>query len=121
MTNEDKKLANDIIGNKFQWSKFSPDRSEQYVIRTDTEEEFDRLVKKYREMTPKAGKPFPDDEGPVAVLPDSVQAPVMTCGVHKTPLTYRPAGVSKTGKPYKAFWSCQEKDAQGNFCKWRPQ
>jgi hypothetical protein len=34
---------------KYQWSKFNPDRSEQYVIRTDDKVEFDGLVSEYRE------------------------------------------------------------------------
>jgi len=38
------------------------------------------------------------------------------CETHDRPLVIQPAGVSKQGKAYKAFWKCEEK-VDGKFCK----
>lgn len=38
------------------------------------------------------------------------------CETHDRPLVLRPAGVSKQGKEYPAFWACTEK-TDGKFCK----
>lgn len=38
------------------------------------------------------------------------------CESHDLPLVMQPAGVSKQGKPYKAFWKCTEK-VNDKFCK----
>lgn len=38
------------------------------------------------------------------------------CETHDVPLTVQPAGNSKQGKPYNAFWKCPEK-VDGKFCK----
>ena len=66
---------------KLQWSKFSPDRSEQYVIRSDDEAEFDLLVEKYKAKVPQKNA-FPNDEGQVAVSPDKVQESIPSCPLH---------------------------------------
>ena len=43
------------------------------------------------------------------------------CSVHGTPMTLRPAGISKsTGKAYEAFWACAEKNPDGSFCRAKP-
>lgn len=63
---------------KLQWSKFSPDRSEQYVIREDNEEIFDRLVAKYKAILPKE-EAFPNDSGSIATPPEKVQAGLGSC------------------------------------------
>ncbi len=48
------------------------------------------------------------------------QSPV--CPVHGTVMVLKPAGVSKTSnKPYPPFWSCPSKNADGSYCKSRPQ
>lgn len=41
------------------------------------------------------------------------------CPTHRTPWVLKPAGVSKTGKEYAAFWSCGAKDGYG-WCKNKP-
>lgn len=38
------------------------------------------------------------------------------CSVHDNSMVLRPAGVTKQGKPYKAFWACTKMD-NGKFCK----
>jgi hypothetical protein len=43
------------------------------------------------------------------------------CPVHQTAWVLKEGGVSgKTGKPYKAFWKCDEKNADGTWCQKKP-
>ena len=125
LTPEDIKIIKDIVGdgknNRLQWSKFSPDRSEQYVIRVDTYHELEGLRECVLKDLPKEGKPFPDDTGPVAVAPSEVQKAVPNCPIHGTPMNLKPAGVSKEGRAYKAFWSCPTKNADGSYCRGKAQ
>ena len=48
--------------------------------------------------------------------PEPVQEGVPTCS-HGIALTLQPAGVSKAGKPYKAFWQARHKVQSGAWCK----
>lgn len=99
---------------KFQWSKFSEDRSEQFVIRTENWQELvDYRVKTNVLISPKVE----------TVTTAVVQAPVSPveagfpdhmCTVHNIALTFK-SGVSKAGKPYKV-WSCGQKLANGSYC-----
>lgn len=41
------------------------------------------------------------------------------CSTHRTPWVLKPAGVSKAGKEYAAFWSCGAKDGSG-WCRNKP-
>jgi hypothetical protein len=41
------------------------------------------------------------------------------CPDHRTPWAFKPAGVSKAGKPYNAFYACGGK-TDGQFCKRKP-
>ena len=103
---------------KFQWSKFSEDRSEQFVIRTENWQE---LVD-YRIRTNVLVDSKKVVEQPVV---SQVKAPVQpvtqvtndgehVCPVHNTPMTFK-SGVGKsTGKPYKV-WSCTQKE-NGQWC-----
>ena len=57
-----------------------------------------------------------DDTNTKAVIDQSVK-----CGIHGTPMQLIPAGVSKTsGKPYPAFYTCKELNADGSKCTYRP-
>lgn len=40
------------------------------------------------------------------------------CPTHKTPWTVKPAGTSKAGKQYNAFWKCD--DRSDGFCNEKP-
>lgn len=102
---------------KFQWSKFSEDRSEQFVIRTENWQE---LVD-YRIRTNVLVSPIKVTATPAtpAQAPAQTTVPVVDtvahlCSVHNVPMTFR-SGVGKnTGKPYK-LWSCTQK-VNGRFC-----
>lgn len=44
------------------------------------------------------------------------------CGIHGVAMNYRSPGISKaTGKPYNGFWACPEKNADGSFCRYKPE
>jgi len=75
------------------------------------------------------------EPSPFADLPDEVFAtspayepvgipaadPILSvCPNHGTPWTVKAAGVSKAGKPYKAFFKCDGKNPDGSFCDKKP-
>ena len=41
------------------------------------------------------------------------------CPVHRVAWTVREGGISKNGKPYRAFWKCSERDENG-YCNEKP-
>lgn len=45
--------------------------------------------------------------------------PAPNCSIHGTPMTWKSGTSKKTGKPY-AFWSCEQKLADGSFCNGKP-
>ena len=42
------------------------------------------------------------------------------CPDHRTAWSFKPAGVSKTGREYQGFYACSGKDGGGQFCKRKP-
>jgi hypothetical protein len=42
------------------------------------------------------------------------------CPNHQQPWTVKEGGISKNGKPYKAFWKCNGKNSDGSFCNKKP-
>ena len=46
-------------------------------------------------------------------------APLGFCPKHHHAWTVKEGGISKNGKPYKAFWKCSVKDEDG-FCNEKP-
>lgn len=56
---------------------------------------------------------------PVARIPQAATDSAAFCPVHGTRWTIRPAGVSKVGKPYNAFYKCDEKDGDA-WCQQKP-
>lgn len=123
MEKTDEKLMSESISNgnkKYQWSKFSSDRSEQFVIRVDHWEELTIARDMVLRIIPSEA--FPNDIGKnIATPPNKAQKPAPVCPVHKIPMELHMAGISKTtGKHYPAFWACPEKDENGSFCRAKP-
>jgi len=60
--------------------------------------------------------------GPVDEIPmkPQVDAGLGKCPVHGISWTIKEGGMSRNGKPYKAFWKCSEKDGD-TFCNEKPQ
>lgn len=45
----------------------------------------------------------------------------MICEIHNQEMVVRPAGISKkNGQPYKAFYACEVKGPNGEFCQFKP-
>lgn len=67
---------------------------------------------------PAAGERAPSSPAP-AQKPDTALG---KCPKHGTPWRPKPAGTSKNGNPYPAFWSCPEKDEseQRGYCQQKP-
>lgn len=42
------------------------------------------------------------------------------CGIHHVEMKWKEAGVSKSGKPYQGFWTCNTKNNDGSFCTYKP-
>jgi hypothetical protein len=66
-----------------------------------------------------------DEPGPVRSRPfqDTPQgrSEFGGCPVHDVPWVIKPAGTAKaTGKPYAAFWHCNEKNDDGTYCRQKP-
>lgn len=104
-------MSDELGVKKFQWSKFSPDRSEQIVIRTDDQEEFTKLIDDARGILP-TGKAFPDDEGNRAHAPEQTQQHVPVCPKHNKMLTKGQWG-----------WFCKSKDdtQPKGWCTYKPK
>ena len=62
-------------------------------------------------------------KAPEAVKPLSTapSGEVPVCGVHDVPMVWKEGGISKTtNKPYRGFWTCKERGADGGYCSYRP-
>lgn len=86
-------------------------------------------------VSPPARSLAPVEDGPweedPQFIPDRSTKPVGNqhvenvlgqCPNHQKPWTIKPAGVSKAGKPYGAFWKCGEKDSstRSGYCDKKP-
>lgn len=54
-----------------------------------------------------------------AARAESAEDTLGRCPVHNVPWTVKPSGVSKAGKPYRAFWKCAERDGD-TYCDQKP-
>lgn len=60
------------------------------------------------------------DELPPEASPFEQDAVLSECPVHFTPWTVKEGGISKAGKPYRAFWKCNGTNADGTYCSKKP-
>ena len=120
---------------RFQWSKMSPDRSEQVVVRGNDDRSDNRDlvldIEFAKGLLPK--KDF-TEEGPTTqelqeemkTKEAEIESPspkvVPLCSAHNIPMKWKPAGVSlTTGKPYTGFWTCSNKNEDGSWCRAKPK
>jgi hypothetical protein len=70
-------------------------------------------------VMPAAGsaRPAPADDLPPLETRDQLFS---QCPNHQQPWTVKEGGISKNGKPYKAFWKCNGKNSDGSFCNKKP-
>jgi hypothetical protein len=65
-----------------------------------------------RASVPAAEGSAPQPSAPAA-------SPLGVCPTHRIGWTVKEGGISKNGKPYKAFWKCSQRDANG-YCDEKP-
>ena len=56
---------------------------------------------------------------PLPAAPDPLATVLSQCPDHQTAWTVKAGGISKNGKPYPAFWRCNER-TDGEYCQKRP-
>jgi len=75
---------------------------------------------------PAAGVPDSVPTAPAAgavgvpSAPAAPSSPLGVCPTHHVAWTIREGGISKNGKPYKAFWKCKERDDDDGYCDEKP-
>jgi hypothetical protein len=85
----------------------------------------DALLDQPATAAPEAGSAHP---APADDLPDLPSEPAAKsrdqvfaeCPVHFKPWTVKEGGISKAGKPYKAFWKCNGTNSDGTYCNKKP-
>ena len=67
---------------------------------------------------PAAGEPVPPRSDPAPAASTALGV----CPKHRVSWSVKEGGISKNGKPYKAFWKCNEKDpdTERGYCQQKP-
>ena len=103
---------------KFQWSKMSPDRGEQVVVRDDDWEQFlisIEAVKQHMLKVEEKPKIVQQMEEFIGDTTPAVSGNICPKNPNHGEMKYRSGISTKTGKPY-AFWSCTQKNPDGSWC-----
>ena len=100
------------------WNLKSPDGLQSITIRTDDKLKAVDYANWAKGVIPSE-REFPNDQGDVAHT-DALANPAPKCAVHGNYMTLKPAGVSKAGRKYPAFWSCGQKNADSSWCSYKP-
>ena len=98
---------------RYQYSKMSADKSEQYVVRGDDKEEFELDVT-YLKTKGEIAKTFPDQPNQATKTFDTttVQSKFQEmCQLHNVQLVWSEQPSKKSGKKYK-----YHKTEDGSFC-----
>lgn len=103
-------------GREYKYQRDWSVGSQMFHVRCDNWDEFKEAVDNIKTMLQP--KSFPDDEGTKATPVENTVPEGPTCGIHNIPMILKPAGVSKAGRQYPAFWSCPDK-TNGQFCSFR--
>jgi len=118
---------------RFQASFFigNGGKDNQIVVRNEDWEEFKKDLIRVKEIRETAEKKYKKEVAPAEafVSPQAPQTPQGTpqvdigyvCPHHNKKMTKMPAGTSKAGKPYNAFWSCGEKNPDNSWCSYKPE
>lgn len=96
---------------RLQWSKMSPDRSEQVVVRGDDKEQMEKDIEWAKGILPTVA--FPNDVGrPMATPPEQAQEQAPVCPKHNKPMAKGQWG-----------WYCKTKDdtQPKGWCTYRPK
>lgn len=85
-------------------------------------EQIDKQEEELKKRTKVPEAPVETPTTPPLVPVQEPSDPIMDatapiCPIHKVKAVWRPAGVSKAGKPYPGFYGCPGKNPDGTFCK----
>jgi hypothetical protein len=103
---------------KFQWSKMSPDRGEQIVVRGDEYKQWVLDIEAAKQQLPKVEekpKIVQQMEEFVGDTTPPVSGHICPKNPNHGEMKYRSGISAKTGKPY-SFWSCTQKNLDGSWC-----
>lgn len=91
--------------------------NENITLRHDDKQQLldDRVA--FLDLLAPAARTFPNDEGEQAHVQTTEAAPI--CVIHHTAMTLKPAGISKSGRKYPAFWTCGTLLPDGTWCAFR--
>lgn len=79
--------------------------------------ELEELSESVEEVTQEV-QPVPAQPAPQVPSGDPIMdATAPFCPIHKVYKNWKPAGVSKSGKAYPAFYACPGRNPDGSFCK----
>jgi hypothetical protein len=77
----------------------------------------------FDDLPPLTDADYGDPDAIEQAAPRAAEKPQNTalgaCPVHRTGWTVKAGGISKNGKPYKAFWKCSGKTEDG-YCNEKP-
>ncbi len=73
-----------------------------------------------REAASAAGASAPQAPAARPLQEQHVAAALGVCPVHRTAWTVKAGGISKAGKPYRAFHKCNGKNDDGSYCDQKP-
>jgi hypothetical protein len=109
----------DNQGREYRYQRDWSMGGQMFHVRCDDWEQFLDSCTHMESMLP-SNEAFPNDTGKTVVTPQqAVNAPV--CGVHHIPMVLKPAGISKMGKAYPAFYSCPQRNQDGSYCTFKPE
>jgi protein gp37 len=72
------------------------------------------------EAATAAGASSPQAPAARPLQEQHVAAALGVCPVHRTAWTVKAGGISKAGKPYRAFHKCNGKNDDGSYCDQKP-
>ena len=108
----------DNQGREYRYQRDWSIGGQMFHVRCDDFAEFEEAVRNMESILP-SNEAFPNDTGKKAVTStQAVQAPV--CGVHHVAMILKPAGTSKAGRAYPAFYSCPQRNPDGSYCSYKP-
>lgn len=111
---------------KFQWSKMTPDRNEQIVVRGDEYKQWVLDIEAAKQQLPKEPMKPIEKQMEEFIGGTSAEPTVPICGVHGTPMVWKTGQYKQTTQWHKAgedyaFWSCSKKNANGSYCNFKPK
>jgi hypothetical protein len=114
-------MEEQLNGREYRYQKDWSIGGNMFHVRADDWTDFTDACLNMETLVPKT-KAFPDDVGQrMATDKSQVNPSIPECPVHHVAMTWRNGGISKTtGKPYQGFFSCPERNENGEYCRAKP-